>query len=206
MDLRAEIEATATDPKFDLLDRSIRITGLLSEALAPLRVRPVLVGGMAVLFWTPAYEFTTADIDLVMDEPPEADEVLGSLGFVQARDGRHWQLPHTDVLIELPSRHLPAGAEVVEVELPDGRTAAVLSQVDVLIVRLEELGVGPHEDVSRQALALIPGADRDRLRTRAAQVGLSELLERFVRFADDVADGVRQRPSREELYALVTGG
>lgn len=205
MDLRAEIEAVATDPEFDLLDRSIRITSLLSEALAPLRVRPVLVGGMAVLFWTPAYEFTTKDIDLVMDEPPEADDVLRSLGFVQARDGRHWELPRTDVLIELPSRRLPAGAEVTEVVLPDGRTAAVLSQVDVLIVRLEELGVGPHEDVSRQALALIPGADRDRLRARAAQVGIGDLLERFMRFADEVADGTRDRPSAEELYSLVTG-
>ncbi|MDO9441313.1 MAG: hypothetical protein Q7T73_10520 [Beijerinckiaceae bacterium] len=205
MDLRSEIEAVATDPEFDLLDRSIRITSLLSEALAPLRVRPVLVGGMAVLFWTPAYEFTTKDIDLVMDEPPEADDVLRSVGFVQARDGRRWELPRTDVLIELPSRRLPAGAEVTEVELPDGRTAAVLSQVDVLIVRLEELGIGPQEDVSRQALALIPGADRDRLRARAVQVGISDLLERFLRFADEVAKGTREPPSAEQLYSLVMG-
>lgn len=62
-----------------------------------------------------------------------------------------------------------------------------------------------HEDVSRQALALIPGVDRDRLRSRAAQVGVSDLLERFIEFADDVAEGTRARPSREELYALVTG-
>lgn len=182
--------------------------GVLTEALAPLGVAPVLVGGMAVLFWTSSAAFATRDIDLVMDEPPEAEEVLRSLGFTLARDGRHWELTGRDVLVELPSRSLPEGAEVERVDLGDGRSVRVLSRVDVAIVRLEELAVSSHTDVALQALALISQIkgpeERARLVSRAAQVDAASLLARLLPVADDVASGQRSLPGDDELYELVT--
>ncbi len=205
MSLRAELLQIAADPSCEVIDRTIAVTSILAEALAALHVEPVLVGGMAVLFWTEAPEFTTHDIDLVMDEPPAAYEVIQALGFERALDGRHWQIPGTPVYIELPDRHLPDGARVEDIRLPNGRSTRVLSQVDVLIVRLEELMIGPRSDVARQALALFPGVDRERLAVRAEQVGVGGLAERFGVVADEVESGMRDIPGTDELYDLVKG-
>lgn len=207
--LREELLQISRDPELGLLDRSVGVMGVLDEALRPLHVSPVLVGGMAVLFWTSDEAFATRDIDLVMDEPPEADEVLRGLGFALAPDGRHWELADSGVLVELPSRHLPAGAEVELVELGGGRSVRVLSQVDVAIVRLEELTLGPHEDITLQALALLSGielSERGRLHERARQANVASLLSRLLPLADDVATGTRSLPGRDELYELVKGG
>jgi hypothetical protein len=206
--LREELDAIARDLAPDLLDRSVRVIGVLDEALRPLNVSPVLVGGMAVLFWTSDEAFATRDIDLVMDEPPEADEVLRALGFKLAPDHRHWELPNRDVLIELPSRHLPDGATVEVVRLDGGRSVRVLSKVDVAIVRLEELAIGPRDDITLQALALInrvEQSERPRLHERARQVNVADLLNRLLPVADEVATGTRSLPEHDELYELVKG-
>lgn len=204
-ELRDELGSVARDPALDFMDRSVAVAAILTEALAPLHVEPVLVGGMAVRLWSGVAEFVTRDIDLVMDEPPAAEGVLRDLGLVLSPNGRHWELPDTDVFVEMPSRHLPDGAEVERLVLASGRSVSVLSHVDVLIVRLEELSIGPHEDVARQALALIPRADRTRLHQRARDVGVAGLLSRLEPVADAVVAGSRAAPSAEELYDLVKG-
>lgn len=112
------------------------------------------------------------------------------------------------MLLELPSRHLPEGAEVEVFELAGGRTVSVLSKVDVAIVRLEELTLGPHEDITLQALALLSGIDADemdRLHERAKQAGVTGLLDRLLPVANDVAAGATTLPDPEALYRLVKG-
>lgn len=206
--LRAELDSISSDRRLSLIDRSVRVTAVLTEALRPLGVVPVLVGGMAVLFWTSAEAFATRDIDLVMDEPPEAELVLQSLGFELALDGRHWELNGRDVLLELPSRFLPDGAEVEHVDLGNGRSVQVLSRVDVAIVRLEELSISPHHDITLQALALLSqirdAPERERLFARAQQVHVASLLSRLLPVADDVASGAISLPDRDALYELVS--
>ncbi len=157
MDLRAELEGLAHDASLDEPDRALAVAALLSEAMRPLGVSPVLVGGSAVLFWTRAPEFTTVDIDLVVDEPNAVDALMSGLGFVSAADRRHWSIPNSAVLVEMPARVLePAGAQTVAVEMPDGRWVDVLSPVDLVIARAQELLLAPLELPLRQVLALIP--------------------------------------------------
>jgi hypothetical protein len=141
--LRAELaRAARTD---DLAERTLEVVSLVEAVAAPLGIHPVVVGGMAVYFWTANDAFVTYDIDVVMDVPDALATNLAELGFVRAPDGRHWTLEGTDIFLEAPSARLDSDAVVAEIELPSGRTAKVISRVDVLIDRLSEFEATGHE-------------------------------------------------------------
>ncbi|MCL2770563.1 MAG: hypothetical protein FWD42_10740 [Solirubrobacterales bacterium] len=48
------------------MERTLEVVALVEELAAPLGIHPVIVGGMAVYFWTESEEFQTHDIDVVM--------------------------------------------------------------------------------------------------------------------------------------------
>jgi hypothetical protein len=58
---------------------------------------------------------------------------------------------------DLAERTLDADAVVAEIELQSGRTAKVISRVDVLLDRLAEFQATGHEVAAQQALALLAG-------------------------------------------------
>jgi hypothetical protein len=147
-ELRAELLRAAG--RADLAERMLEVAAVVEAVAAPLGVRPVVVGGVAVYFWTASDEFLTRDRDVVMEVPEQLADVLAQLGFARARDGRHWTLEGTDVFLEAPSAHLDRGAVVASVALPSGRTASVLSRVDVLLDRLDELQATGHLVVGQQ--------------------------------------------------------
>lgn len=100
---------------------------------------------MAVYFWTASDEFLTYDIDVVMEVPDALAAKLAELGFSRAKNGRHWLLEGTEVLLEAPSSSLDADAVVTEIELQSGRTARIISRIDVLLDRLAEFQATGHE-------------------------------------------------------------
>ncbi|MFY9580134.1 MAG: hypothetical protein WAQ33_12500 [Gaiellaceae bacterium] len=122
----------------DLTERTLEVVAVIEEAAAPLGIHPTLVGGMAVYFWTESDEFLTYDIDVVMAVPDQLALILAQLGFTRSKDGRHWELEGTKVLLEAPGASLDVGAHVTQVKLRSGRTARVLSRVDILLDRLDE--------------------------------------------------------------------
>lgn len=126
--LRADLLHAANIP--EVTQRTLEVVAVIEEAATPLRIQPTIVGGMAVYFWTESDAFTTYDIDVVMPIPEQLADILAQLGFTRSTDGRHWELPGTEVLLEAPSAVLDADAEIAEVELPSGRTARVLSRID----------------------------------------------------------------------------
>jgi len=65
----------------------LEIAAVVAAALAPVGVRPVIVGGLAVAYWT-AGTYVTSDIDVVMPHLAEVDEHLAALGFEP--EGRFW--------------------------------------------------------------------------------------------------------------------
>lgn len=83
--LRAELAEIAQ--RADVVERTLEVVALLDAVTAPLGIHPVIVGGMAVYFWTAREEFLTYDIDLVMEVPSELHDQLSRLGFTRARDG-----------------------------------------------------------------------------------------------------------------------
>jgi hypothetical protein len=74
----------------DQTERLLEVAAIVSEAVADLGVRPVVVGGLAVAFWTSG-AYVTSDIDVLMPSLPEVGERLAELGFEQR--GRYWIVP-----------------------------------------------------------------------------------------------------------------
>ena len=123
----------------DRLRRNLVFVALLDQKLgrpSP-ALRPIVVGGSAVEFYTTG-GYMSADVDLVMLHPEQADRILGAAGF--SRLGRYWSLPDTDLLIEFPGQTLTyapgAYDRLTEVELDDGLVATVIGIEDILIGRL----------------------------------------------------------------------
>jgi hypothetical protein len=121
------------------LRRNLLFVALLDRKLgrpSPVQ-RPIVVGGSAVEFYTTG-GYASADMDLVMLHPEDADRILGASGF--QRRGRYWLLPDTDLLVEFPGQTLTyapgAYDRLTEVEMGDGLAATVIGIEDILIGRL----------------------------------------------------------------------
>ncbi len=183
----------------------LEVASVVEAVAAPLGIHPVVVGGVAVYFWTASDEFLTRDIDVVMEVPDRLAARLAELGFVRAVDGRHWILEGTDVLLEAPSARLDDGALVAKVELPSGRTASVLSRVDVLLDRLDELQATGHLVVGQQVLALLGGLPDDEapdLDARAQQRRVTKILAAMRALADDIESGRHAPPESWEMHEI----
>jgi hypothetical protein len=77
--LRAEIARAARVE--NPAERALEIVAVIESVAAPLGIHPVVVGGMAVYFWTASEKFLTHDIDVVMETPDVLTRRLGELGF-----------------------------------------------------------------------------------------------------------------------------
>jgi len=183
----------------------LEVASVVEVVAAPLGIHPVVVGGVAVYFWTASDEFLTYDIDVVMEVPKQLADLLARLGFARTADGRHWLLEGTDVFLEAPSARLDDDALVTKVELPSGRTASILSRVDVLLDRLDELQSTGHLVVGQQVLALLGGMPSDEvpdLDTRAAHRRVTKILAAMRTLADDITAGRREPPESDELHEI----
>jgi hypothetical protein len=177
---------------------------VIESVAAPLGIHPVVVGGMAVYFWTASEKFLTHDIDVVMETPDVLARRLGELGFVRAANRRHWTLPDTDIYLEAPSSHLDANAAVLEIELTSGRSARALSRIDILLDRLDEFQATGHEVPAQQALFMLAGLSEEQaqaLDRRASEREVTKILQAVREIADDVAAG-GEPPDSGELHEI----
>lgn len=200
--LRADLARVARTT--DVIERTLEVVAVIEIVSAPLGIHPVVVGGMAVYFWVESEAFLTYDIDVVMEVPAELAAKLAELGFVRMPNGRHWELPGTEVFLEAPGAHLDSGAVAAEVELPSGRTARVLSRVDVLIDRLAEFQATGHQIVGQQVLMLLSGVSDDEARNldvRAADHRVGTILEAMRNLTANLVVG-RAPPESDELHDI----
>lgn len=103
----------------------LEVASIVQEAVLPLGLKPIVVGGLALASWVPS-GYLTADIDVIMPHTPDAGRVMAILGF--EKDGRFWTLAGRDIVLEAPDSVLrpdPVGFE--ELRLPSGRVALVQS-------------------------------------------------------------------------------
>jgi hypothetical protein len=78
-DRRAAFEAAAAIE--DETERALEAAAPIAEDLGELGLKPIVVGGLAVAYWTAGVE-TTGDIDVVVSVSNETlDERLGALGM-----------------------------------------------------------------------------------------------------------------------------
>ena len=157
------------------IEQKLAVASLIDELISDLGFRAIVIGGVAVEFWTHG-QYSTTDIDLYLPHGPAADERLGLLGF--RREGRHWVLPEHELFIEAPASFPAASEEVAEVELSNGRRVLVLAPEDVLMYRLHEFVATGHADVAEQSVALLnsPNLDQARATRRAEEEGLAAAL------------------------------
>jgi hypothetical protein len=197
----ALLVAAASD---DLAERALEVVGIIEVASTPLGIHPVIVGGMAVYFWTADDTFLTHDIDVVMETPVPLRDLLEALGFVPLRDRRHWRLEGTDVLIEAPSATLEASAVVTQVALASGRAARIISRHDILLDRLDEFQATGHRIAVQQALVLlgqIEEEDATELRRRAIGRRLGAVLQIVAKLGAALRAG-EELPDTDVLHAL----
>lgn len=185
-------------------ERSVAVVAVLRAVLRDLRVDPVIVGGMAVQYWTHG-AFATTDIDVLLPVDPAIDHRLGALGF--RRDGRHFH--RGPILIEMPDSFPDARALLVDVEGPFGRAASMLSPEDALVNRLHEAMATGAFDATIQAIALLGAEDlnRERLKMRAEEEGLTAALTALETLARRV-DSSEELESGEvhEVFQRLRGG
>ena len=175
----------------------LRIVAAVQSALTDTGSRPVIVGGLAVEYWTGSY--STADIDVLLPSHHEITQRLEALGFV--RHGRVWELPGHEVIWEMPASALDERDHAVEIAVPGGRVL-MLALEDILVHRIEEFVATGHLDVARQAVALVthPRLDRERLHERAQACGHEHAVTVIEGLATRAGRG--ERFETDELHAL----
>jgi hypothetical protein len=172
----------------DPTERLLEAAAIVAEAVADLDIQPVVVGGLALAYWTSG-EIQTGDIDVVMPRAPQLRDRLAALGF-ELR-GREWILPGAEISFEAPGDVLEPGDQSEPVELASGRHVLVLSLEDLLLWRLREWIHWHHASGFRQAAFLLgaEGLDAERLDTRAAVEGLGLALAELRRLVSDIEGG-----------------
>lgn len=117
----------------NLVDRKMYFMGLLTREAEKRGVRPIVVGGSAVDFYTEGI-FPSYDIDLVGSR-----EIIGEIlekTFNFKPIGRHWVNEQIGLFIEIPGTH-PAGDidKIVTIRIED-LTVYVLGLEDLIMDRI----------------------------------------------------------------------
>jgi hypothetical protein len=115
-------------------EKMLGTVGILTYLLGE-KMRPVIVGGLAVEIYTRS-EYTTVDIDIILFNYDKAGEIFVSLGF--KKQGRHWFHPELLVSIEIPNFILEDAdpSRVVEILLPNDLKVLVIGIEDIILDRL----------------------------------------------------------------------
>jgi hypothetical protein len=169
-------------------ERKLAVVSLIDQLVQRIDWRAIVIGGLAVEFWTRG-EYATTDIDLYLPHGPAVDDLLAELGF--RKEGRHWVLPEHEIFVEAPASFPAETEEVAEITLGSGHKVLVLSVEDVLIDRLHKFVSGGHSDVAEHGVALLDAKELEhaRLIERASEEGLSDALVELERIAQRARRG-----------------
>jgi len=137
MSYEKEIKKILSSGK-DELDKKIEIIAIITSAIEEsLNIKPVVVGGQAVEFYTTG-GYSTMDIDIICESSiGDIDDILNNLGF--KRDQKYWVYDdeELELAIEVPSGPLAGNKErITKVHTSNGHTAYFIGIEDILIDRL----------------------------------------------------------------------
>lgn len=126
-----DLSILATMP--DTFEKRLLFMGLLTRELRKYGIKPIVVGGNAVEFYTVG-SYATGDIDIICADYRKLGEVLKDWGF--KREGRHWISKKYDILVESPNDILIGSSKkVTEVEIK-GLKVYLIGIEDIIIDRL----------------------------------------------------------------------
>jgi predicted nucleotidyltransferase len=119
----------------DPLKKALGTLAVLTEALKPMGIKPILVGGRALEFYTLG-GYATKDIDLVINGREQAKAVLAAIGFLRRPGERHWYHEELDLAIEIPGEFLAGSMEKLSTVEINGMEAFIIGIEDLIIDRL----------------------------------------------------------------------
>lgn len=112
------------------------LSALITKLLEKEQIKPIIVGGFSVEIYTDR-NYTTRDLDIVVDDRDKVITILLKLGF--EIDGRHLVHNHLNIAVEFPDDKLAGSYEKVTkifIDDSDGLYAYVLSYEDIIMDRL----------------------------------------------------------------------
>lgn len=171
----------------DSIKRRIGIVAILTEALKPLNIIPVIVGGFAVELWTMG-KYATLDVDLIADGINYHSSVLYELGF--ENKGGVWRYPESDIVIEFPKAPLDGDYTRLQPLQFDKYQLYVLGIEDII---LDRVSAAKHwkDQSSREWATYLMAAHYDRIDWEYCD---SKVIEK--QLADEFAS------IKEEAYSI----
>ena len=174
--LKARLNRTKT--LADPLQRKLWALAVVTKALEPERLRPILIGGTALEYYSLG-GYATTDVDIALPYNPVVDRVFDKLGF--KKEGRYWVCEELDMLFEAPAGILKGeDAELTKVAMDD-LVCYILGLEDLIIDRLNGYVHWKWEDDGRWVRRLIAlhrqEIDLEYLRRRATQEKTLEILD-----------------------------
>jgi hypothetical protein len=185
----------------DQTERLLEGAAIIAEAVADLGVNPVVVGGLAVAYWSRT-RYTTGEIDFLMPKREDVIERLEALGFEQSLP-RHWVFDQT-IAFEAPGAQLDDGDEAEPIKLASGRTVLIMSIEDMVLsnglpMRSAEAGGSKHGRSRKQRSS----SARPRLQLKSHELPSKHLLElgRRARRDGGLVRAGRRRPASAPAHA-----
>ncbi|MCZ7356755.1 MAG: DUF6036 family nucleotidyltransferase [Candidatus Methanoperedens sp.] len=102
--------------------------GLLTREAEKIKIKPVVVGGSAVDFYTEGI-YPSHDIDLVSDRKKIGEILENTFGFKPS--GRHWISEQTGLSVEIPGSRLAGDKDKV--------TVIKIGDLKVYVIGIEDL-------------------------------------------------------------------
>lgn len=165
----------------DPLKKSLLFLGIFTKVLKSEDIRPILVGGRALEFYTLG-GYATKDIDLVLNGRVQADIVLKEMGFQKQPGERHWYHEKLDLALEIPGDYLTGSIEKLTVIEIEGLECYVIGVEDLIVDRLAAAKFwGIEADVlwAAKILALnIDDVDADYLGSAAQKADVDDFLKK----------------------------
>lgn len=164
----------------DPLKKRLFVLAVITKALEKYKVRPVLIGGGAVEYYTYG-GYATQDTDLAVENHQKLDEVLKKLKFKS--EGRYWIREDIGALIESPTGNLKVHGEtapLTEVKI-DNLKCYIIGIEDLIIDRLNGYVHWKWQDDLRWAKEIAKNhadqLDWKYLRQRAKEENISSALK-----------------------------
>lgn len=120
----------------DILQKQMTVAAIICDAFKKYDLTPVVVGGLAVEFYTLS-NYLTRDIDMVIPGDQYANEVMTKLGFTKRGSSTWFYEEDATIVIDFPSSPLGGSWDkVASVELDSGETVYIISVEDIILDRI----------------------------------------------------------------------
>lgn len=161
-------------------DKTMYFAAIFAERLKGQGIKPILVGGGALEFYTQG-SYTTLDVNMVVAGREHAKKVLEEMGFHRMRGQRSWYNEELELSVEIPDDVLAGSMDrVVSVDMGGGLTAYVIGVEDLIIDRLNAYKYWKSLNDGEWAAATLAihfdEIDLEYLKVRAEEEGTFEAL------------------------------